>query len=256
MHDLDTREWLLTNGLGSFASGTVGDIRTRTYHGWLLASTNPPSGRHLLLSHLEATLEIAGKVIPLGTNLWGSGQIQPTGYQLLRSFELNPIPQWVWGEDKWQLTRQFVMPNGTREDLGQNLLFTSPIGYSHRLLIQYCYQGSEVAILRLRLLIGDRDFHHQQKGHPELQFSQLLAPQQVCLQAIHPGGHFGTPWCLSWSQGEYQTDGIWYWNYGLLEETRRGLGDCEDLYSPGYLTVTMKPGDTLTVEAKVGFPDS
>ena len=59
--DIDTREWLLTNGLGSFASGTVSDARTRTYHGWLIAALAPPSGRTLLLSHLEASL-ISGKV--------------------------------------------------------------------------------------------------------------------------------------------------------------------------------------------------
>lgn len=62
---LDTREWLLTNGLGSFASGTVADARTRTYHGWLIAALNPPSQRKLLLSHLEASLEVASSVVPL-----------------------------------------------------------------------------------------------------------------------------------------------------------------------------------------------
>ena len=40
MEQLDTAEWLLTNGLGSFASGTVSDARTRTYHGWLMAAPN------------------------------------------------------------------------------------------------------------------------------------------------------------------------------------------------------------------------
>jgi len=46
MADLDTREWLLTNGLGSFASGTGSDART--YHGWLIAALDPPSRRTLL----------------------------------------------------------------------------------------------------------------------------------------------------------------------------------------------------------------
>ncbi|MFN9940136.1 MAG: glycogen debranching enzyme N-terminal domain-containing protein, partial [bacterium] len=63
---MNLSEWLLTNGLGSFASGTVADVRTRTYHGWLFATTNPPSERKLLLSHLEASLEINGTVIALG----------------------------------------------------------------------------------------------------------------------------------------------------------------------------------------------
>jgi len=69
MADLDRREWLLTNGLGSFASGTVSDARTH-YHGWLIAALDPPSRRTLLLSHLDASLEVAGLVVALGTNFW------------------------------------------------------------------------------------------------------------------------------------------------------------------------------------------
>ncbi|MFH7024742.1 MAG: amylo-alpha-1,6-glucosidase [Heteroscytonema crispum UTEX LB 1556] len=264
MADLDTREWLLTNGLGSFASGTVSDVRTRTYHGWLFAATSPPIGRTLLLSHLEASLELPGQVMALGTNFWGSGQVNPMGYQMLRSFDINPVPKWIWGDDSWQLSRQMVMPYGIKGGEGERgrggEVCHSPTPllphscFCHRLLIHYRYEGKDVAVLRLRLLIGDRDFHHQQKASPELLFSQLLGQGQVCLQGIN-SGNFGTPWHLRWTQGEYQPDGVWYWNYGLPEETRRGLGDREDLYSPGYLTVILHPGDTVTLEARVGFPE-
>ncbi len=259
MVDLDTREWLLTNGLGSFASGTVSDIRTRTYHGWLFAATSPPSRRTLLLSHLEASLELPNRVMALGTNFWGSGQIEPKGYQFLRHFEINPVPKWIWGEDDWQITRLLVMPCGflgsrewgvgSREESSD-----SHSSLSHRILIQYRYEGANAATLRLRLLVSDRDFHHQQKAIPELQFSQMLGQQQVCLQAIISTS-FGTPWQLRWTRGEYQSDAVWYWNYGLPEETLRGLGDREDLFSPGYLSVRFNPGDAVTLEARVGFPN-
>ncbi|MGV0103713.1 amylo-alpha-1,6-glucosidase [Nostoc sp. DSM 114167] len=283
MSDLDTREWLLTNGLGSFASGTISDVRTRTYHGWLFAATNPPSGRTLLLSHLEASLEILGRVVALGTNVWGNGQIERTGYEQLRCFDINPVPKWTWGQDNWQLTRQLVMPYGlvgtggwgagehttlgeatpttTLSNRGEVAESFSPLPlmpnaqFCHRILIQYRYEGTETAILRLRLLIAERDFHHQQIASQELQFSQLLGEQQVCLQAIN-SGRFGIPWHLRWTQGNYQPDAVWYWDYRLSEETKRGLGDKEDLHSPGYLIVTLQPGDTVTLEARVGFPDS
>ncbi|MCG6138381.1 MAG: amylo-alpha-1,6-glucosidase [Nostoc sp. LLA-1] len=257
MPDLDTREWLLTNGLGSFASGTVSDVRTRTYHGWLFAATNPPSSRTLLFSHLEASVEVSGRVIALGTNFWGSGKISPTGYKQLRSFDINPVPKWIWGEDNWQLSRQLIMPHswgsGEVGQWGDGEKEVTP-SCSHRVLIQYRYEGSDTAILRLRLLIGDRDFHHQQHQQPGLQFSQLLGHNQVCLQAIF-SGDFGTPWHLRWTQGEYQADAVWYWDYELPEEKKRGLGDREELYSPGYLTVILQPGDTVTLEAQMGFPD-
>ncbi len=262
MAELDYREWLLTNGLGSFASGTICDVRTRTYHGWLFVATNPPVERRLLLSHLEGSLELAGRVVVLSTNFWSSGEIAPDGYKLLQSFDLSPVPKWVWGEDDWQLTRQMIMPYGlvgTDGVRGRNssLSLQNPgIGESfcHRILIEYRYEGTDTATLTLRPLIGDRDFHYQQKASKELQFSQLLKDKQLYLQAIN-SGQVGIPWQLSWSKGEYKPDGIWYWGYKLQEETKRGLGDQEDLYSPGYLSVILEPGDLLSVEARVGFPD-
>ncbi|BAY75580.1 amylo-alpha-1,6-glucosidase [Nostoc linckia NIES-25] len=289
MSDLDTREWLLTNGLGSYASGTVSDIRTRTYHGWLFAAKNPPSERTLLLSHLEASLEVLGGVIGLGTNIWGNVQIERGGYELLRSFDINPVPKWIWGEDDWQLTRQLVMPyglvgtgewglgsgeQGSRGDggvWGERFLPhpptpptpptlpacpmpNAPVQFCDRILIHYRYEGSEQAILRLRLLIAERDFHQQQAFSSELQFSQLLGQQQVCLQA-RKAENFGIPWHLRWTKGNYQPDAVWYWNYRFSEETKRGLGDREDLHSPGYLTVTLQPGDSVTLEARLGFPN-
>jgi 4-alpha-glucanotransferase len=268
--ELDTREWLLTNGLGSFASGTVCDARTRTYHGWLLAALTPPGHRTLLLSHFDASLEVAGEIWALSTNFWHGGKIDPLGYQLLKSFTLDPVPTWVWGEKSWQLTRQFVMPYGWVDNQGclqngknqgeERELRASPDSSSspskfhlcHRILIEYRYEGTEVATLRLRPIIGDRDFHHQQTAQEGLQFSQLVGHQQIYLQGIRES-YIGVPWLLRWSKGDYQPDGVWYWNYYYPEENRRGLGDQEDLYSPGYLSVALHPGEAVTLEARVGL---
>ncbi|NET09569.1 MAG: amylo-alpha-1,6-glucosidase, partial [Symploca sp. SIO2B6] len=105
MEKLDTREWLLTNGLGSFASGTVSDAHTRTYHGWLIAALDPPDQRTLLLSHIDASIAVEGYHIDLGTNYWGSGEVGPEGYRWLQSFLPSPVPTWVWSKDAWQLSR-------------------------------------------------------------------------------------------------------------------------------------------------------
>jgi len=261
MDDLDTREWLLTNGLGSFASGTVSDARTRTYHGWLIAALDPPSRRTLLLSHLEATLEVGGQVWALGTNFWSDGTIAPRGDRNLRSFEIDPVPTWVWSGENWQLTRRMVMPYGLAGERGRGAEGQRGRGaeenpqFCNRILIEYRYEGGEVAILRLRPLIGDRNFHHQQSAAPGLDFSQLLGQRQVSLQATRPGWA-GTPWQLRWSDGNYQPEGVWYWGYEYPEEKRRGLGSSEDLYSPGYLTITLQPENALTLEAQVGWPDA
>lgn len=255
MKDLDTREWLLTNGLGSFASGTVSDARTRTYHGWLIAALDPPGRRTLLLSHLDASLEVAGKVWALSTNFWDGGKkIEPLGYQLLRSFEIEPVPTWTWGKENWQLTRRLVMSYGVVESEEEATPKPLP-QLCNRILIEYRYEGSQVATLRLRPIIGDRDFHHQQSAQQELSFSQLVGHQQVYLQSIREG-KVGIPWQLRWSTGNYQPEETWYWNYYYPEENRRGLGDKEDFYSPGYLSVLLNPGDTVTLEARVEWLES
>jgi 4-alpha-glucanotransferase len=155
------------------------------------------------------------------------------------------VPKWSWGENNWQVTRQLIMPHcqvsGTEST-------------STNLLVQYTYEGVEAAILRLRLLIADRDFHHQQLQNSGLNFSQLIEEKQVCLQR-RDSRKFGIPWHLRWTKGEYEADGIWYWNYALPEETARGLKDREDLYSPGYLTVHLQPGERVILAAKEGFPN-
>ncbi|PSB34648.1 amylo-alpha-1,6-glucosidase [Stenomitos frigidus] len=255
MNELDTREWLLTNGLGSFASGTICDARTRTYHGWLIAALDPPRQRTLLFSHLEASLEVDGLIFAFGTNFWTADKVDPLGYRLLREFSVDPVPTWVWGvSEQWQLSRQIVMPHGLAPEgrsTGANLSSQT----AHRVLVQYRYTGTQLAVLRLRPIIGDRDFHHHQQEAPTLSFSQLVGPNQVFLQALQ-ASKTGTPWGLSWSQGHYQPEETWYWNYYYPEEARRGLDYLEDLFSPGYLTVWLQPGETVTLEARVGLPAS
>jgi hypothetical protein len=49
---LATREWLVANGLGGYASGTVAGVATRRYHGLLIAALPAPFGRMMTLSHL------------------------------------------------------------------------------------------------------------------------------------------------------------------------------------------------------------
>src|SRR5690242_4510448 len=85
------REWLETNGIGGFASSTLTGLNTRRYHGLLVAATQPPVGRMLLLAKLEETLVIDGRRYDLSTNQY-SGAIHPQGYRYLKAFRLDPFP--------------------------------------------------------------------------------------------------------------------------------------------------------------------
>src|SRR5512136_1002878 len=69
----EQREWLVTNGIGGYASGTVSGNLTRRYHGLLLAALNPPVGRTQLVAKLDETARYDGTDYPLATNRWATG---------------------------------------------------------------------------------------------------------------------------------------------------------------------------------------
>ncbi|HXC76475.1 MAG TPA: glycogen debranching enzyme N-terminal domain-containing protein, partial [Candidatus Acidoferrum sp.] len=74
------REWLVPDGLGGYAMGTVGGLRTRRYHGLLIVATRPPGGRMLGLAAIDPILVIGDRRIPLAAHEWSSGAIDPNGY--------------------------------------------------------------------------------------------------------------------------------------------------------------------------------
>ena len=73
----DRREWLCTNGLGGFASGTVAGGLARRYHGLLVAALQPPLGRTLVVAKLEEDVDYGGAMYPLATNHWADGTVAP-----------------------------------------------------------------------------------------------------------------------------------------------------------------------------------
>jgi hypothetical protein len=89
------REWLVTNGIGGFASGTVSGNLTRRYHGLLVAALKPPVGRTQMVAKLEETVRFDGKDYFLATNRWAGGAIEPKGFLHIESFRLEgTTPVW------------------------------------------------------------------------------------------------------------------------------------------------------------------
>src|SRR5579862_9961196 len=82
------REWLVTNGLGGFASGTVAGVLTRRYHGLLVAALHPPADRTLLVSKFDEIVRYDGQEHALGANRWADGSVSPSGYRLIERFRL------------------------------------------------------------------------------------------------------------------------------------------------------------------------
>ena len=73
------REWLVTNGIGGFASGTVSGALTRRQHGLLVAALAPPLRRVLLLAKLAERVGDEGDTVDLSTDLWGERRGRAAG---------------------------------------------------------------------------------------------------------------------------------------------------------------------------------
>jgi len=93
--ELLTREWLLTDGLGGFASGTVMGCPTRRYHGLLVAPKRPPLERYVLLAGVVDRVTVGQTSADLATFEFPD-VLHPRGYQLLSGFTLHQ-----GGPDPW-----------------------------------------------------------------------------------------------------------------------------------------------------------
>ena len=105
------REWLTTNGLGSYASSTVPGLNTRKYHGLLVAAMSPPTHRMVLLSRAEETVSFDGHEFPLDCNEY-PGVIFPRGDTLLKQFESHPNPRWQYAAADWKVQRDLRLVEG------------------------------------------------------------------------------------------------------------------------------------------------
>ena len=124
LEEASKREWLVTDGLGGYAMGTVGTLRTRCYDGLLVVAVRGPSERMLGLVALGHVLVVGDARWRLATNEWAGGAVDPTGHELLATFEVDRgIPRWRWQVGDVVLERELAMAHGR-----------SAVGVVHRLV--------------------------------------------------------------------------------------------------------------------------
>ena len=109
--DAIQREWLVTNGLGGYASSTVLGINTRKYHGLLVAAFNPPLNRKVCLEKLDEEIQVGNNIYPLGSNEFQEG-VFPKGYIFLKEFSVSPFPRYVYEVENVQVRKVVFMPYG------------------------------------------------------------------------------------------------------------------------------------------------
>ncbi|MDH3504256.1 MAG: amylo-alpha-1,6-glucosidase [Nitrospirota bacterium] len=221
----ERREWLVTNGIGGFASGTMAGSLTRRYHGLLIAALKRPLGRTLLVSKLEETVEYQSQIVQLSTNHWHGGTVAPTGVLFLERFRLEgTTPVWTFAIADAQLEKRIWM------EPGEN---TTYVAYSF-------VRGSLPIRLHLRAFINHRDYHGTTlETLPAFTTTSLTHGLQIL-----PTG--GLPFLLSASGGSVEAVKNWYQNYDLPLERERGLSDREHHLHIGTWVIDLQPTDEIT----------
>jgi predicted glycogen debranching enzyme len=110
---LVTREWLVTNGLGGYASGTVSGVITRRFHGLLIAALPTPFGRRMMLNDVLEQLRFAdGRIVQLGGEERVNSSLAVHGANYLTEFRLeNGLPVWTYSVDGIELEKRLVLPH-------------------------------------------------------------------------------------------------------------------------------------------------
>src|SRR5947209_19370092 len=108
-----SREWLITNGLGGYASGTISGAITRRYHGLLIASLPAPLGRVVMWSHVSEVLCFGeNDSVSLGAEERAGGQLELNSAEYLREFRLEDgLPAWTCHVRDIVLEKRVVMPH-------------------------------------------------------------------------------------------------------------------------------------------------
>jgi predicted glycogen debranching enzyme len=222
-----SKEWLLTNGIGGFAMGTVAGVNTRRYHGLLTAALSPPTERTLVLSACDA-FAIVGKMrIPLSSNQY-PGAIYPNGYQYSSGVHVGNSIVWDFSHDGVEVRKTLSIENG-----------------KNAVKLEFANLGRKSITIQTNPLICFRDFHanfSERDGFPsQIEFGvdqTIISEGNHALTLFHP------------SALRKPVHG-WYYRFEHQREVERGLDPKDDLYCPCELDFQVKPGESCFIVASM-----
>ena len=218
-------EWLVTNGIGGFASGTISGIRTRRYHGLLVAALDPPGRRTVLVTDVHETLCIDGLPVPLHASRWHDETVHPQGFNHLEAFWLEgTVPVWRYGLGVTCLEKRVSMGHERNTTV-----------VSYRLV-----RARETVPLCVNVLATHRDFHATTSQHSlHLEVQQDGRGIQVCSES-------GAAPLRLVSEGMTLAPAkIWYEGFLLHEERERGQNDQDDALHVATATAELQPGSEV-----------
>ncbi|MFN8373998.1 MAG: amylo-alpha-1,6-glucosidase [Anaerolineae bacterium] len=223
------REWLVTNGIGGFACGTIAGLLTRRYHGLLTAALRPPLGRMLLVTKLDETVEYADRAYPLYADRFDDGAVFPKGFKHLERFHLEgTTPVWTYAFGDALLEKRIWMPQGAN---------TTYIRYT-------LSRGLRPMSLMLTALVNYRDYH-------------VLTPQpkeRMQMNAVDSGVEVrafddAVPYYILSDKADCELYGDWLAGYFLSIEHYRGYDTTEAHFHAATFDAQLQPGDSVTIIA-------
>ncbi|HEY0077363.1 MAG TPA: amylo-alpha-1,6-glucosidase [Pyrinomonadaceae bacterium] len=256
-----TREWLETNGLGGFSSSTITGLNTRRYHGLLVAATEPPVGRTVMLSKLEETLVIDGRRFELSTNQY-PGVVHPQGYTYQTGFRLDPFPVFTYRVEGIEIEKSLFMLQG-ENSVAIRYTFRLPdpnteteSSEAEREAESNKVDADETAarlssdnsspsafrlppstlLFELRPLVAFRDYHSLAHENGALD-SRLR--EETGLTSIVPYEHLPALYFAHDAEA-LERAAYWYRSFEYERERERGFDFSEDLFSPFVLRFDLK----------------
>ena len=225
----ESREWLVTNGIGGYASGTIAGSQTRRYHGLLVAALQPPVGRTQLVSDIDEIVHYDGADFSLATHRWAGGAVDPQGLLLLEDFHLaGSTPVWTYALADALLEKRVWMRQG------ENTTY-----------IQYTLvRGSTALEMELKALVNYRDFHSLTHAGD---WRMNIAPIENGVKVLAFDG--ATPFYLKSSAATCEPRHEWYLGCFLGEETARGLSDREDRLFAVLFRAKLQIGSSVVIVA-------
>ncbi len=216
------KEWIITNGLGGFASSTIVGANTRKYHGLLIAPLTPPARRYLILSKVDESIEIGGTKYGLYTNM-GKDYISK-GCKYQTSFEKEELPIFKYQVGDVEITKTICMKYGE-----------NTVGILYKIK-----NGKQPSKLTLAPLMNFRDFHSMSTNHD---FVVRQENKNTKVKVIIDN-MIQNPVYIKVSEGTYiphQNDIFRHMFY--IEEQKRGFYPEENHVVVGRFEIDIKPNE-------------
>ncbi len=213
------KEWLITNGIGGYASSTVVGANTRRYHGLLIAPLKAPARRHLILSKLDESIWIQDEKYDLYTNVCQNFLAE--GYRYLESFEKNPLPEFTYKINHVKINKKISFVYG-----------------KNTVVVNYEIKNNENKIVKMTIapIMHFRDFHHMTPNH-HFKIEQNTKNQKTEIKIDD-----SLPIFMTINEGNYVAhESDTFKNMYYIKEEERGFFPEEDLCVPGRFEVTIDP---------------